>query len=513
MKRAAIIIAAWRAEAWIGPCLDAVRASVGGVEGWDIEIRVGVDGCGRTARALEALEERYWWTPENVGCFRMRNALIALGHADAYVEFDADDIMLPGYLPAVLQAVTPHNVVQAARFEVSAALAQTMPPTVGLISRSGIRTFSRAALETIGGHRPWRCGADSETGDRLVKAKVPLVVLEEPLYLRRRHPDSLTNAPATGMQSPARQKVRREIARLTSSADVHVRPRGVVLEERTPARGLIEQTEPFHFAVIIAAHRASRWIGACVASVRASAADCAANVRIERRIGVDACAETANTLDQLGEPYFLAAENVGAYVMRNSLVTASPADAYVMFDADDVMLPAFLPRMVRALRAKPIVGPSRIECDEHLVPRQPHRVTTYKHGVCGIRHDAWEQLGGFRAERFGADTDLIARADMRVRRHGRLFVRVERTVISEAMYLRRRHGDSLTRHPDTGFHSRSRAEAIHRMDAARAAGQWQNTPVTVSLLYVDPVAREAARRAADLSVPAPGDWRAMLEAL
>src|SRR5690606_19610199 len=135
---------------------------------------------------------------------------------------------------------------------------------------------------------------------------------------------------------------------------------------------------------------------------------------VDVRVGVDGCEETALALEALGRPYYWSAENVGAYVLRNSLVAAAYADAYVMFDADDVMLPGFLPKMVRGLRCKPIVGPSRIEVDETLQPRLPGgRHTLYRHGVCGVRHDAWTTLEGFRAERFGADSDFIARADMR----------------------------------------------------------------------------------------------------
>lgn len=241
-------------------------------------------------------------------------------------------------------------------------------------------------------------------------------------------------------------------------------------------------------AVIVAAHGAAPWLEACLDSIDASAATCQADVHVEVRVGVDACQATAAALARLGRAYYWSAENVGPYVMRNSLVALASADAYVMFDADDVMVPAFLPRMHRALRCKPIAGPSRIECHADLQPLEAGRVWAYKHGICGLRHEAWEALGGYRAERVGADVDLIARADLPMRRpDGRRVARVERYVITEALYYRRRHAESLTRHAETGFGSSLRREARKRMEQQRRAYRgWRNEPVTVPLVHVLP---------------------------
>lgn len=226
-------------------------------------------------------------------------------------------------------------------------------------------------------------------------------------------------------------------------------------------------------AVIVAAYRARQeWLAACLASIQASAAGCP-DVDLDIRIGVDGCAETAAALDAMGLAYHWSAENVGPYVLRNSLLQLAPADAYVIFDADDVMLPGYMSAIVRKLKGYALVGPSRQECDEAL---SPVKVASYRHGVCAFRHAVLERLGGYKAERVSADVDFIARARTAL---------IHPHITTEACYLRRRHDSSLTKASDTGFGSPLREQARKRMERARlSAGQRVYVaPVTVPLEY------------------------------
>ena len=222
-------------------------------------------------------------------------------------------------------------------------------------------------------------------------------------------------------------------------------------------------------AVIIAAYQArADWLAQCLASIDASAAT-APHICAHVRIGVDGCQETARTLDALGRSYSWTFENVGAYILRNSLIRVAPADAYVIFDADDVMLPEYLPIVTRKLKGYALVGPSRQECAADLTPI---RTSTYRHGVCAFRHELLRTLGGYQAERLGADVDFIARARA---------ARIHPHITTEACYLRRRHAESLTKASDTGFGSAVRHQAKKRMERQRLGGKVYVTPVTVPL--------------------------------
>jgi len=222
-------------------------------------------------------------------------------------------------------------------------------------------------------------------------------------------------------------------------------------------------------AVILAAYQVrADWLAQCLASIDTSAAT-APGVAVHVRIGVDGCAETATHLEDVGRSYYWTPENVGAYILRNSLLHLSPADAYVIFDADDVMRADYLAIVTRKLKGYPLVGPSRQECDADLTPI---RASTYRHGVCAFRHEVLARLGGYQAERLGADVDFIARA----RAAG-----IHPHITTEPCYLRRRHDTSLTKAVATGFGSAAREQARRRMERARFGGTVRVTPATVPL--------------------------------
>lgn len=223
-------------------------------------------------------------------------------------------------------------------------------------------------------------------------------------------------------------------------------------------------------AVIVAAYQAQDWIVDCLKSIHMSAL--LTDAALDLRVGVDGCGLTAVAVDAYDQPYHWSPVNVGPYVMRNSLIAIAPADAFVIFDADDWMLPEYFQVVLPALRTNALVGPSRIECDEHLtrIERKP-----YRHGVCAFRAEVLERLGGYKAERLAADVDFIARA----RTAG-----IVPHITPQPCYLRRRHPASLTHAADTAKGSAAREAARRRMERQRMRGHG---------VYVEPVTTPLVR--------------------
>lgn len=227
-------------------------------------------------------------------------------------------------------------------------------------------------------------------------------------------------------------------------------------------------------AVIIAAYRAERWIGDCLASVRASIAALPRSCeRIEVRVGVDGCPATALKCYGVTDAWY-ATRNVGVALMRNSLVAIAPARLYAIFDADDVMRVDYLPQVWAASQTAPIVGTGRVECDAHL---QPLYDSAFDTGVCAIRSDAWHLLGGYRPYRYGADVDLHLRARA---------LGLQTQAIPDPLFLRRQHPGSLTRDPATDSLSCVRQLAYAEMQALRAVS-----------LHVDPIRVPLRRQLSD----------------
>jgi glycosyltransferase involved in cell wall biosynthesis len=226
-------------------------------------------------------------------------------------------------------------------------------------------------------------------------------------------------------------------------------------------------------AVVVAAYRATRWIGEALESIDAQ--EPAPGWRYELRLGVDGCEETSALLRAAGRPHWYSPENVGPYVMRNSLITARPAGAYAIFDADDRMGPGYLRTLLGTVRDG-IVGAARrqIDADGNVIKD----FSAFAGGVAVISGPAWERLGGYRDWRIAADHDLIVRAQ-------RLRIAVQ--AVGEVLYSRRVHPDSLTRHPETGFGTLPRRQ--HKARAERLAQSSKNLyvmPATTPLELREP---------------------------
>ena len=87
-------------------------------------------------------------------------------------------------------------------------------------------------------------------------------------------------------------------------------------------------------AITIPAYRAQRFINDCLDSI--DKLDLPEGVEVVPMIAVDSCPETA---EAIGGGYYWSSENVGPYVLRNSLMQKIDADYYLSFCADDIILP------------------------------------------------------------------------------------------------------------------------------------------------------------------------------
>lgn len=169
------------------------------------------------------------------------------------------------------------------------------------------------------------------------------------------------------------------------------------------------------------------------------------------RVGVDGCEATSRLLFRAGRPHWYSPKNVGAYVMRNSLIQLEPAAAYAIFDADDLMKRDYLRTLLGGIGSDGIAGGGRTHVDENR--KLMRRRVGYRHGVAVISHAAWEKVGGYRPWPIAADHDLIMRAK-------NLGVPVRPT--NKALYLRRVHPSSLTQNEKTGWGTELRRQFANR---------------------------------------------------
>lgn len=241
MRRAAVIMTARDTVAYIDAAVTSVLASAAQVAGWHVHLLIAVDACEETSRQLLSLDRPHWYAQRRVGSFVLRNSLAAIAlmndEVDVILNFDSDDVMLPLYLPALLEACPRDGLAGAARFEVGAQLEQEQPPRikpwacVGGNCAIGIEAWRR-----LGGYwtEHWTA-MDTELCDRARKGRMPWRAVETPLFLRRRNPRSMTQGYATGWGSALRAAAVGAIAaRREAQQLVYVDPVTCALEVRLP---------------------------------------------------------------------------------------------------------------------------------------------------------------------------------------------------------------------------------------------------------------------------------------
>lgn len=201
--------------------------------------------------------------------------------------------------------------------------------------------------------------------------------------------------------------------------------------------------------------------------------------QIKFYIGVDACKDTADVLDKNKIPYYYTEENVGTYILTNSLLEKAKNDncnVFVRFDSDDIACENFLLYGIEQVLKYNFISPYQILVDEHLNPI--NNELKIAHGSMFATQTAIESLGGYYHYRVGCDTNFFRRAN-------RLGFGGDITE-KKLVYLYRQHSQSLIKDRQLGKGTSQRKQARDNMQAEFNAGKNKiENPVTIDLKYID----------------------------
>jgi glycosyltransferase involved in cell wall biosynthesis len=224
-------------------------------------------------------------------------------------------------------------------------------------------------------------------------------------------------------------------------------------------------------AIIIAAYNVPEYIMQCVNSVKNQIPT--AGWEYDLRIGVDGCKKTADVLRKNKIPFYYSYNNVGAYVMRNSLIYLRPADLYCYFDADDAMFPEFLNTCL--CNFNDVIMPGKFQCNEKMQPIKKIPIVESGGAIC-FTNIVLNHLGGFYNARCAADTDFMHRCEM-------AGYKIHK--IQQGLYKRRRHNKSLTMSGKTIHGGAYRKEVWKQMTVDRQKGIIKITPRTTALEFIN----------------------------
>lgn len=220
MKTLSVLIAAFNAEDWLADCIDSIETQQLPT-GWQLQILLGVDGCRSTLQAAHQLKNKALTIvslAENHGTYVTFNTLMKYAKGQLICRFDADDVMLPGYFKAQIEHLQ-HNSDMTMTWSIYTD--EKLQPTSILpalknykpeggrhpYGTEGQFIIKRSVWDSLGGFQPWRCSADTEFRDRVKVLGGNISVVEDYLYYRRSHANSLTAHPDTRFGSEHRNEI------------------------------------------------------------------------------------------------------------------------------------------------------------------------------------------------------------------------------------------------------------------------------------------------------------------
>jgi len=219
-------------------------------------------------------------------------------------------------------------------------------------------------------------------------------------------------------------------------------------------------------SIIIPAYKAKAFLDECIASITEPC---------EILIGVDNCQETMEHIKNNKGLYsrarlFYFTENVGPFVIKNSLSDEASHGKLLFFDADDVMIKGTIKQVDKLLDHTPYVKLNYLNFFKLNKPD----IHLRNDAVIAIRKDLFNKMNGFIDWRCAADTEFLKRLQFNHVKYSNAF---------GPCYYRRLHGGNLTMRPETNFVSPLRKKYIDIIQTNDKNRHWKNPKTKIKSEY------------------------------
>lgn len=210
--RISVIIPAYKASEYIEDCIESILKQTTTAT---IEILIGIDNCYSTLSKIEEIKHKYqnikvFLSEKSVGPYIIRNSLLRYANYEYILFFDADDIMKPNMISTILAYNSKINTIRFKylNFKDENGVSINYPHHD---VAHGVFFSHRDIINRTGGFMPWICGADTEFMKRLANNKISEIIINEYLFYRRIHNNSLTQNATTNHRSKVRDDAKRYI--------------------------------------------------------------------------------------------------------------------------------------------------------------------------------------------------------------------------------------------------------------------------------------------------------------
>ena len=200
-----VIIPAYKADEYIKECVDSI---INQTTNANIEILIGIDNCQTTLTKLNGIKDQYsnmrvFYSSKSVGPYILRNSLLCFVKYDNILFFDADDIMKPNMVSTILSYYSESKPIRFKYLNFRHERGYSVNSPHHDIAH-GVFFANKSIINKLGGFMPWKCGADTEFMKRCTNNNISEIRLNEYVFYRRIHSNSLTQNKSTDHKSTVR---------------------------------------------------------------------------------------------------------------------------------------------------------------------------------------------------------------------------------------------------------------------------------------------------------------------
>jgi glycosyltransferase involved in cell wall biosynthesis len=448
-----VIITAYKNTEFIEEAIDSIVFAGKNIE---FEILIGIDNCELTLEKCLKIKNKYeknvkfLYFLEHSGTYVIRNTLVTQAKYDKLLFFDSDDVMNESLLYIVNDELNYHKLVRYNYITFSGQLTNDKKNENNTKKHFHTGTFGilKHIFLNQNGFEPWVCAADGEFYWRVTQNNVKSKDLDIVGLYYRRHGQNLTAQKDTNMTSPLRKRYHD-----LKNKKIQTNSYQPINELKTSKFVYVsnESSDIKHFttknvSIIIPTYKNTEYIDECINSILKSGE----NHSIELLIGVDACQETLHHIKTKEYPDFVKFyyfnENVGPYVIKNSLLNITNSENILFFDSDDIITPDTIPNIINNLSKNDCVLLSFQTMTNNIVNNDE---LNFAAGVFAIKKDLILKMNGFEPWKVSADSEFIKRLHKHTTKIHNL---------DTLGFYYRQHPNSLTKRRDTGMTSKLRRE-------------------------------------------------------